>query len=220
MSAAALLHRIGRGDVRLGTPGVPPAPRLPTGLDAVDALLDGGLPRGRLSEVVGRRSAGRTALATAVAARATRAGETVAWVDPGDHLDPERCAAADACLARLLWIRPRTAVDALRAAEIALDAGGLGLVVLDLDPDVPRVSAGLWARLGRAAERTLGVVLVLAPAPTAGGSALALDVAARRVRWSRGPDRLALLDGIDVAVTVTRSRTGRAGRSAVARVAA
>src|SRR2546427_11153446 len=95
--AAALLDSLGRpGGVRLGAAHPETVPRLATGLASLDAVLGGGLPRGRITELAGPRSAGRTGLACAVAARATRAGETIAWVHPEDALHPGAAAAARA----------------------------------------------------------------------------------------------------------------------------
>src|SRR5262245_30723100 len=119
-AAAALLDRLGRpGAVRLGVPGdkagekagekagMTPPGRLPTALPDLDALLGGGLPRGRVTELVGTRSTGRTGLACRVMAGATRRGETTAWVDVEDALEPEALAAAGVLLPSLLWVRPR-----------------------------------------------------------------------------------------------------------------
>src|SRR5581483_8317043 len=120
-AAAALLDRLGRpGDLRLAA-----------GIAGLDDALAGGLPRGRVTELVGRRSTGRTGLACAILARATRAGEVVALVDVDDAFDAETGAAAGVVLERLLWTRPLRLVDAFRAAELLLAAGGFGLVVLD-----------------------------------------------------------------------------------------
>lgn len=58
---------------------------LPTGLAEVDAVL-GGLPRGRVAELLGPWSSGKTSIALAAAARATQAGGLVAWVDPRREL--------------------------------------------------------------------------------------------------------------------------------------
>ena len=66
----------------------PPQRRFATGLPALDELLDGGLPSGAITELVGRGSSGRTSLSLAILAAATRRGEVVAWVDPQDALDP------------------------------------------------------------------------------------------------------------------------------------
>src|SRR5947208_1386557 len=170
--------------------------RRTTGLAVPVEALCGGLPGGRVTELAGAPSTGRTGLACAIAATATRAGETIAWVDPADALEPEAAAAAGIALARLLWARPRGVSDAFRAAEILLGAGGFGLVVLDVD--APRAGAGVWPRLARAAERTGSALLVVAPRREAGTfAALGLELDARRVRWSGGPGRLVLLEGID-----------------------
>ena len=108
--------------------------------------------------------------------------------------------------------------DAFRAAEILLGAGGFGLVVLDVD--APRAGAGGWPRLARAAERTRSTLLVVALRRAAGTfAALGLELGARRVRWSGGPGRLVLLEGIDACVTVARSRVGRPGQALVVRQA-
>ena len=216
-SAAALLDRLGRpGDVRLGAAHPEAVPRLATGLPALDLVLGGGIPRGRITELAGPRSAGRTGLAAAVAASATRAGETIAWVDPEDALDPAAFAAAGIALARLLWVRPRGVPDALRAAEILLGAGGFGLVLLDTDAVSADADARAWPRLARAAERTRSALLVVARRRAAGTfAAVGLELGARRVRWSGGPGRLVLLEGIEASLTVARSRLGRRGQSLV-----
>ena len=220
MSAAAtLLDRLGRpGGLRLGTTPSGSAPHhLPSGIAALDAVLGGGLPRGRLTELSGPRSTGRTGLACAVAARATQTGETIAWVDPEDALEPEAAAAAGIALARTLWVRPRAVPDALRAAEILLGAGGFGLVVLDLGQPVGRTTA--WPRLLHAAERSLTALLIVTPHREVGAAALALQVTSRQVRWSGGAGRRVLLDGIDARVTVVRNRLGRPADAVVVRQA-
>lgn len=219
-AAAALLDRLGRpGGVRLGA-AHRTAERLSTGLAPLDAALGGGLPRGRITELVGPPSAGRTGVACAVAATATRAGETIAWVDPADALDPEGAAGAGLVLDRTLWIRPRRPGDERRAAELVLRAGGFGLVVLDLDERASRAApdTAAVARLARAAEATRSTLLVVAPRSTAGSfAALGLAVEAKRVRWSGGPGRLVALDGVDAAVRVVRSRVGRPAEARVVR---
>jgi hypothetical protein len=217
-AAFALLDRLDRsGDIRLGAIRPEAIARLPTGLAVLDEALGGGLPRGRITELAGRRSTGRMGLACAIAASATRAGETIAWIDPEDTFDPEAAAAAGIALARTLWVRPRNVADALRAAEIVLGAGGFGLVVLDVSARTGAVSP----RLARAAERTRSTLLVVAPRREEVGTfaALGLELGARRVRWSGGPGRLVLLEGIDARVTVARSRVGQPGQALVVRQA-
>lgn len=80
-------------------------PTTPTGIQAVDALLEGGLPVGALTEIVGPESSGRTSLALSSIAQLTAAGKVCAWVDVGDMLKPECAAAAGVALPYLLWVR-------------------------------------------------------------------------------------------------------------------
>ena len=109
-SAAALRLQI---ETELGTriPGaLTPRPRVvrdlnPTGIPELDTLLEGGLPIGAITELVGPQSSGRTTLALATLAELTQTAKTVAWVDASDSLDPESAAAAGVDLARNLWVR-------------------------------------------------------------------------------------------------------------------
>ena len=108
-----------------------------TGHAGLDARLSGGVPRGQVSELVGPRSSGRTALMLQMIAAATARGELVALMDVLDMLDVESAAAAGADLERLLWIRglvvtnpgmcrdlnQRALVQAIRAFTLVLDAG-------------------------------------------------------------------------------------------------
>jgi recombination protein RecA len=80
-------------------------PVAPTEVAEVDALLEGGLPVGAITEMVGTESSGRTSLALSFLAGITRAGSVCAWIDVLDTLDPESAAAAGVDLSRLLWVR-------------------------------------------------------------------------------------------------------------------
>src|SRR5262245_8745591 len=124
-----VLHDLGAQVRRGGVPG-PPEARCPTGVPQIDALTGGGFPRGRLSEIVGAPSSGRTALARALLARATRAGEVVAVIDAADAFDPTSAAAAGIDLGRVLWVRAPHVPAALHSAERVLQARGFPLVVL------------------------------------------------------------------------------------------
>jgi hypothetical protein len=137
----------------------------PFAIAALDAKLLGGLARGHLSEIVGEVSSGRTSLAWAWLAAATRRGETVALVDTFDRFDPVSGAACGIDLSRLLWVRgqaisktagavdpawlpgartvegpgtmlERTIDRALKALNLVLQAGVCTAVVLDI-ADVP-----------------------------------------------------------------------------------
>jgi len=80
-------------------------PVAPTGVAEVDALLEGGLPVGAITEMVGTESSGRTSLAFSFLAGITRAGSVSAWIDVLNTFDPESAAAAGVDLSRLLWVR-------------------------------------------------------------------------------------------------------------------
>ncbi len=78
---------------------------LPTGIAEVDTLLEGGLPLGGVTEVIGRASSGRSTLVLSLLAGITRQGATVAYVDISDVFDPLSAAAMGIDLGRLLWVR-------------------------------------------------------------------------------------------------------------------
>jgi recombination protein RecA len=80
-------------------------PVVPTGVNEVDALLEGGLPVGAITEMVGTESSGRTAIALSLLRHFTRSGRVCAWIDVSDTLSPESAAAEGVDLARLLWTR-------------------------------------------------------------------------------------------------------------------
>lgn len=88
------------------TPRIRQAPELfPTGIAELDALLEGGIPRGGITEITGSPTTGRTALALSLLALVTCKGGACAWVDAQDALDPESALAHGVNLERLLWLR-------------------------------------------------------------------------------------------------------------------
>jgi len=99
---AALAHRV--------PSALTPAPRLlrpvaSTGIPALDELLEGGLPLGAITEMVGAECSGRTSLALSFVSQMTQAGKVCAWIDVSNALHPESAAATGIDLSRLLWIR-------------------------------------------------------------------------------------------------------------------
>lgn len=201
-TAAQLLHAMEQRRQRA---------RLPTRIGPFDRLQGGGLARGSFVELAGARSSGRFAVMTAALASATRAGEAVALVDLGDHLDPKSAESAGVDLRRLLWVRPRSVKEAVTAAEMVLSAG-FALVALDLGSrPIPlhRVPPSVWVRLARAAEAHNGILLLMSPTPVRAPSAAAIVTAdgARGV-W-RGEDGAPkLLSGIAARLSAAR-RQGR-----------
>lgn len=78
-----------------------------TGIAAADAILEGGIPRGNITEISGAASTGRTSFALSILSRITQLGAACAWVDIHDALSPESAAAAGIVLKRLLWLRTK-----------------------------------------------------------------------------------------------------------------
>lgn len=190
----------------------PPEGVVATGLGAVDRLIGGGLPRGRLTELCGPRSSGRTALALAALGAATARGEVAALVDVGGSLDVGRAAAAGVVLERLLWMRAEQARAGLQAADVVLAAGGFALVVLDLGDAPPRLPDAGYLRLARAAERAQAAVLLVAPRVAAATfSSLRLETGGQRRPRFLDPSRGRALLGLDGVLSVLRSRQGAEG---------
>jgi hypothetical protein len=189
-------------------------PRIATGVAALDALLGGGWPQGKVGELVGPASSGRSAAAAAAVAAATARGEVTAWLDPADAFDPGSMAAAGVDLERVLWVRPRGVEEAVRAAELVLGTGGFTVVVLDLGAvaaaarERKGASRGALAlRLARATERAGAVTLVLAGRPWAGTlAAVTVALARGEARWGgeRGEPRW--LENLALQPQVERGR--------------
>lgn len=191
-------------------------PLAATGWEALDAQLAGGLRRGHLSEVIGGRSSGRSALCCAVAAAATARGEAVALVDTDDRFDPVAAAAAGLDLSRLLWIRDTGNADrALKAMNLVLQAGGFGVVIFDL-ADVRPVAIRqfphtTWMRLSRVVEGSQTVALLAAPehvARSPGGVTIALESSREgTAHWAGASPRTRRLAGLTVQPRVVSART-------------
>ena len=87
-----------------------PAPKVirpvaATGIETLDELLEGGLPLGAITEMVGPECSGRTSLALSFVSRMTQTGKVCAWVDVSNTLHPESAAAVGIDLSRMLWVR-------------------------------------------------------------------------------------------------------------------
>lgn len=203
---AEALARLGP-QVRRGSLPPEPTRRRPSGIPDLDRLLGGGFPCGRLSEIAGPPSSGRTSLALSLLASSVRPGGIAAWVDAADAFDPACAATAGAELSRVLWVRAPDVVAALRSAERLLEARDLVLVLLDLAlPGAPpRVAPAAWPRLLRAAQTGSAALVVLATSRITGTSAtLALELSAATARFSGTP---CLFEGLETRVALTRGRT-------------
>ncbi len=206
--------------------GAPLAPEVtaPTGVASLDAPLGGGLRRGQLSEITGAPSTGRTWLTLRMAAAATARGEAVALVDASDTFDPASASALGVALPQLLWVRPSTPAGAgpcgdvaraLKAFSLVLQAGGFGLVVLDVADLAPaelrRLPATTWMRLARSVEGGETVALLIGAdriARSAGGATILLETA--DAGWQGQTPRARLFTGLTIAPRVVGPAAARA----------
>jgi hypothetical protein len=212
------LLRRGSGEAARRTEG---NHRYASGLEAVDALIGGGFPAGRLSEIAGPLCSGRTSIAHALLAQVTRAGEWAALVDAADAFDPVSAEAAGVALERVLWVRPEGAEPAARVCARLLEVRGFAVIALDLARP-QRGSAPLpsstWQKLARATASSGTALVVLSPARVTGAfSELALETRRSRAHFSGEP---ALLEGLEVEAQVVRQRAGPVQRVASLRLRA
>jgi hypothetical protein len=210
-----------------GALGPPPERLAPSGCPDLDAALGGGLRRGHLSEVTGAPSSGRTTIVVEAMAAAASRGEAVALVDSCDTFDPASAAARGLDLSRMLWVRLSTGLPstglraggagepeasrALKAFSLILQAGGFGLVVLDLADVAPaalrRFPCTTWMRIARIVEGSDTVTLLAGGeriARSAGGVTIACEPSP--AGWLGGAPRARLYKGVEPAPRVVRAR--------------
>jgi recombination protein RecA len=309
-SAAALRRQIESALANRIPSALTPAPRtlrpvLATGIQTVDELLEGGLPLGAITEIVGPEGSGHTSFALSFLARVTQSERVCAWIDVSDTLDPESAAAAGVDLSRFLWVRcgvqpashaqpaqrvfslpekylippitkkglhgggfgsyPRNEVkglseavggllqpeafaprcaepqrkerpnnevfkpnsqqivkrkgpasfgkpwgrieEALRVADLLLQAGGFSAIILDLGGIAPgfasRVPLATWFRYRAAAEQTQATLLLLTQHPCAKSSA---ELLLRLRSGNALDDEVSVFTGVEYCVEVARQR--------------
>lgn len=138
----------------------------PTGLPQIDTLLQGGFAKGALTEIVSARCCtGSALLACSLLRQAAQAGQIVAFVDGADSLEVTQLE--ETALSRLLWIRCRSAAEALKASDLLLRDGNVPLVLLDIainsEKQLRAIPATTWYRLQRLIEETSTVCIVFTP---------------------------------------------------------
>src|SRR5690242_3614082 len=157
----------GKGSVmRLGDDIRPPIQVIPTGSIALDVALGiGGLPRGRIVEIYGPESSGKTSLALHAVASAQAAGGIAGFIDAEHALDPEYARKLGVDTDQLLVSQPDTGEQALEIADMLIRSGALDIIVIDsVAALVPRAEiegemgdshVGLQARLMSQALRKI-----------------------------------------------------------------
>jgi recombination protein RecA len=164
---AQIDRQFGKGSVmRLGSDDRAPVEAIPTGSIALDVALGiGGLPKGRIIEVYGPESSGKTTIALHAIANAQRAGGIAAFIDAEHALDPEYAKALGVDIDALLVSQPDTGEQALEIADMLIRSGSIDIIVIDsVAALVPRAEiegemgdshVGLQARLMSQALRKL-----------------------------------------------------------------
>ncbi|WP_371618206.1 recombinase RecA [Streptomyces sp. NBC_00454] len=164
---AQIERQFGKGAVmRLGDKPNEPIEVISTGSTALDIALGvGGLPRGRVVEVYGPESSGKTTLTLHAVANAQKAGGTVAFVDAEHALDPEYAKALGVDTDNLILSQPDTGEQALEIVDMLVRSGAIDLIVIDsVAALVPRAEiegemgdshVGLQARLMSQALRKI-----------------------------------------------------------------
>ena len=167
VAMAQIEKQFGKGSVmRLGEHAHVPIEVIPTGSIALDLALGiGGLPRGRVVEIYGPESSGKTTVALHAVASAQAAGGVAAFIDAEHALDPEYARALGVDTDALLVSQPDTGEQALEIADMLIRSGALSIIVIDsVAALVPRAEiegemgdshVGLQARLMSQALRKI-----------------------------------------------------------------
>ncbi|ACF34283.1 UvsX-like recombinase [Mycobacterium phage Kostya] len=139
---------------------------IPTGSIALDAALGiGGYPRGRVVEIYGPESSGKSTLCLHAVANAQKAGGNAAYIDAEHSLDPEYAAALGVDVDNLVVVQPDTGEQALEIVDLLVKSGEVSIIVVDsvaalvpraeLEGDIGDSHVGLHARLMSQAMRKL-----------------------------------------------------------------
>ena len=160
--------RFGKGSImKLGdSAGRPPIEVIPSGSLALDLALGvGGIPRGRITEIFGPESSGKTTLAQHIIAEAQKQGGIAAYIDAEHALDPAYAASCGISLQDLFISQPDTGEQALEIAEALIRSGAVDVIVVDsvaalapkaeIEGDMGEPHVGLQARLMSQALRKL-----------------------------------------------------------------
>ncbi len=167
MALGQIDKQFGKGSImKLGERGNVGIEAIPTGALALDLALGiGGLPRGRIVEIFGPESSGKSTLATHVVAEAQRNGGVCAYIDAEHAMDPVYAAAIGVNVDELLISQPDTGEQALEIADMLIRSGALDVLVIDsvaalvpraeIEGEMGDTHMGLQARLMSQALRKL-----------------------------------------------------------------
>ncbi len=167
MAMSQIEKQFGKGAVmKMGEKGSMVIETIPTGALSLDLALGiGGLPRGRVTEIYGPESSGKTTLALHVVAEAQRNGGICAYVDAEHAMDPIYAKAIGVDIDQLLISQPDTGEQALEITDMLVRSGAIDVIVIDsvaaltpraeIEGDMGDTHVGLQARLMSQALRKL-----------------------------------------------------------------
>jgi recombination protein RecA len=152
--------------MKLGTRETAEVPSIGTGSFGLDKALGiGGLPKGRVCEIYGPESSGKTTLTLQIIAECQKAGGSAAFIDAEHALDPEYAKALGVDIDELLLSQPDTGEQALEVTDMLVKSGSLDVIVIDsvaalvpraeLEGDMGDSHVGLQARLMSQALRKI-----------------------------------------------------------------
>src|SRR5438477_960220 len=171
MALAQIDKQFGKGSImRMGEKTTMAVEAVPTGALALDLALGvGGLPRGRVVEIFGPESSGKSTLAMHVVAEAQRNGGICAYIDAEHAMDPVYARAIGVDIDELLISQPDTGEQALEIADMLIRSGALDVLVIDsvaaltpraeIEGEMGDAHMGLQARLMSQALRKLTATL-------------------------------------------------------------
>jgi recombination protein RecA len=228
-AVAAIQMRWGQRALRRGPAPIPPQAVIPTGFAGLDAMLDGcgGIPRGRISELLGAPTSGMVTLALKVMAEAQAGGDMVAWLDMGHTFDPDYADRCGVDTSRLLLARPHSGKEALALVHQLVLGHSVGLIVFDAIPDLlgarsPATLAALLTGLPALLAQSPAALLCLTPLRFGGAMSVAnyppglplpalatLRLELRKERWLyRDND----VRGYQAQALLLKNKLGRAGQ--------
>lgn len=170
LAIAQIEKNFGKGAVmKMGEVGKVPIETISTGSISLDVALGGGIPRGRVVEIFGPESSGKTTLSLHILAEAQKNGGSVAFVDAEHALDPEYAKKIGVKIDELILSQPDSGEQALDIVETLVRSNALDVIVIDsvaalvpkaeIDGDMGDSHMGLQARLMSQALRKLTAVV-------------------------------------------------------------
>jgi len=171
LAISQIEKRFGKGSVmKMGEAAIPSVEVIPSGSLALDLALGvGGIPKGRITEIFGPESSGKTPLAQHILAQSQKAGGIAAYIDAEHALDPGYATLCGVKLDDVLISQPDTGEQALEITETLVRSGAVDLIVVDsvaalvpqaeIEGEMGDAHVGLQARLMSQALRKLAAAI-------------------------------------------------------------